>query len=77
MTAVGKGSKPEEGDGADHEALPSVIRQPESYDPISEIEVLGEMMPPEDTSGSVPPAEEHVFKVARVARSVLLPGPRS
>ena len=81
MPAVGGGSNPEEGDIAEQEGPPSVIGQPESRDPTSEIEVLGvamlpedtsdvevlgEAVPPEDTSGSVPPAEKPVLGVARV-----------
>ena len=32
----------------------------------SDVEVLREAVPPEDTSGSVPPAEEPILRVARV-----------
>ena len=43
---------------------------------ISEIEVFGEAVPPEDTSASVPPTEEPVLRVTRVGGWTLLPGPR-
>ena len=45
MAAVDGGSNPEEGDGPEQEAPPSVMGQPESRDPAYEIKVLGEVMP--------------------------------
>jgi len=80
VAAVGGGSNPEEGDGAEQETPPNVMGQSESRDPTSKIEVLGvAMLPentsdvevlgkvvlPEDTSGSLPPTEEPILGVVR------------
>ena len=81
MAAVSGGSNPEEGDRAEQEAPPNVMRQPKSRDPTSEIKVHGVAMLPEDTfdvegleetvsledtSRSVPPAEEPVLRAVRI-----------
>ena len=44
MAAVSGGSNPVEEDEAEQETPPSVMRQPESLDPIFEIEILGVAM---------------------------------
>ena len=81
MVVVGGDANPEEGVKAEHKAPPSVMGQPESRDPISEIEVLRKVMYPEDTSKvvvlreavpledtyrSVLSVEEPILGVARV-----------
>jgi len=71
MVAVGGGSILEKEGGAGQEAPPSVIGQTESHDLTSEIKVLGETVPPEDTSESCPRlALLRVTRVGKVGATV-------